>query len=166
MVHLLLFSRYQASLHQVLVPKSSSVSKAFSSKLQLMWHVFLCSICPWAYFLELSISQLILSSTSQGSPCWFWQLLGILVQSLFGLLGDFSHRGWAKLPLPFLPSLRPKVYPFMSLGFLLLNLNRSWLTDWAFPILESQLVLDFNTHNILHLHIVLGWYRHNQFQPI
>ena len=118
-----------------------------------MGHVFLRALCPWAYFPELSNSQLIVSCTSRGSPPWFWQLFGILVQSLSRLFRGSSHKGWAKLPLLFLPSLRPKAYLFMSLGFLLPILNGPWLTNWTFPILEGSLVLDFNTYNILDLNI-------------
>ena len=116
-----------------------------------MRHVFLRSLCPWACFPKLSNSQLILSCTSRGSSPWFWQLQGILIQSLFGLLWSSSHKGWAKLPLLFLHSLKLKTYPFMSLDFLLPILNEHWLTDWAFLVFEGPLILDFNTCNILDL---------------
>ena len=148
---LLLFLRYQASLHRCWFLSHQLFSKSFLlSCKRLMRHVFFGSLCPWAWFLDLSNSQLIVSYSFRGfCPC-FWQLLSILVQSLFGLLGASSHRGWAKLPLLFLHSLTPKAYSFMSLGFLLPILIGSWL-DWAFPILEASLVLDFNTCNILDL---------------
>ena len=113
--------------------------------------VFLHSLCPWACFPKLSNSQLILSCTSRWSLLWFWQLHGILVQSLFGLLGSSSYKSRAKFSLLFLPYLRPRAYPFMNLSFFLPILNGPWLKDWAFLIFKGPLVLDFKTCNILNI---------------
>ena len=160
----LLFPRYLASLHQLLVPKSSFVSEAFL--LGWRWlkrHVFFCSLCSWVCFPELSNSQQILSCTSQGTLPWFWQLQGILVQSLSRFLGSSSYKGRAKLPLFFLPSVRPKTYPLMSLGFLLPILNGPWLTDLAFLIFEGPLALSFNTYKILDLN---NYQKKNQLKDI
>ena len=63
----------------------------------------------------------------------------------------------------FLPSLRPKTYPFMSLGFLLPILNGPWLTDLAFLIFEGPLALSFNTYKILDLN---NYQKKNQLKDI
>ena len=155
MVHLAALPKVPGFPSLVLVPKSLSVSKTFFfwGCRRLMGHVFLRSLCPWACFSELSISQLILSYTSRGSPPWFWQLLSILVQSFSGLLRGSSHRGWTKLPLLFSSFSKAQGLPIHELGLPFTYFKWALAYGLRLSILKGSIVLDFNTCNILDLNI-------------